>query len=185
MYAKLVSRLGLFALVVIAFGLASCAPDLLSDRDSLAGADPRSLGASLASQRNFRAHLSGGEEVPPLDTQAQGQAVLQLNKEATGLSYRLIAANILDIRQSHIHLGPKGANGPVVAFLYPDAPPPVLIPGRFDGVLAEGTVTADDLVGPLAGMTLSDLLAEMAAGNAYVNVHTTRFPGGEIRGQVF
>jgi len=63
-----------------------------------------------------------------------------------------------------------------VAFLYPEASPPILIPGRFNGVLAEGTITANDLVGPLAGMAVSDLLAEMAAGNAFVNVHTTQFP---------
>jgi hypothetical protein len=46
-------------------------------------------------------------------------------------------------------------------------------------------VTADDLVGPLAGGELGDLIAEMVAGNTYVNVHTVANPGGEIRGQLF
>jgi hypothetical protein len=62
-------------------------------------------------------------------------------------------------------------------------------------VLAEGTFTAANLVGPLAGHPLSDLLAAIQSGNAYVNVHTNDgqgaantgpgdFPGGEIRGQL-
>jgi hypothetical protein len=71
-----------------------------------------------------------------------------------------------------------------VAFLYPDAPPAQLIPGRSNGVLAEGVITADDLIGPLAGQSLDDLLDQIRAGNVYVNVHTTQFPGGEVRGQI-
>jgi hypothetical protein len=64
-----------------------------------------------------------------------------------------------------------------------------------DGVLATGTITAANLVGPLAGHPLSDLLSSMQAGNTYVNVHTNDgvappntgpgdFPGGEIRAQI-
>jgi hypothetical protein len=62
-------------------------------------------------------------------------------------------------------------------------------------VLAEGTFAAADLVGPLSGHALSDLIAAVEAGDAYVNVHTNDgqdgintgpgdFPGGEIRGQL-
>jgi hypothetical protein len=85
---------------------------------------------------------------------------------------------------AHIHLGPVGETGPVVVWLYPDGPPPQEIPGRFDGVLAEGTITSENLVGPLAGATLADLIDEIQAGNAYVNVHTVQNPPGEIRGQI-
>ena len=137
-----------------------------------------------ASTRNFRAHLMGGQEGPPAATLAQGQAVFQLSKDGTMLHYTLIASNIENILQSHIHLAPAGVNGPVVVWLYPSSPPAVLIPGRFSGVLAEGTITADDLVGPLAGQPLSSLIDEITAGNAYVNVHTSQYPGGEIRGQI-
>ncbi|OGD44427.1 CHRD domain protein [Candidatus Bathyarchaeota archaeon RBG_16_57_9] len=126
----------------------------------------------------------GGQEVPPAATLAQGQAVFQLSKDGTMLHYTLIASNIENILQSHIHLAPAGVNGPVVVWLYPSSPPAVLIPGRFSGVLAEGTITADDLVGPLAGQPLSSLIDEITAGNAYVNVHTSQYPGGEIRGQI-
>jgi hypothetical protein len=88
------------------------------------------------------------------------------------------------VLMAHIHIGPAGVNGPVVVWLYPEGPPPQLIEGRFDGILAEGVITEADLVGMLAGMTMDDLVAEMLAGNTYVNVHTTQFPGGEIRGQI-
>lgn len=140
--------------------------------------------AMAAGGKNFIAHLSGGEEVPSVETLAQGQAIFKLNKTGDELSYRLIAANIEDVVQSHIHLAPAGVNGPVVVWLYPSAPPARLIPGRFDGVLAEGTITAADLVGPMAGQPLSVLLDAMNAGNTYVNVHTLANPGGEIRGQI-
>jgi hypothetical protein len=142
--------------------------------------------------RNYTAHLSGDGEVPQRSTLAQGQAIFHLSADGTKLSYRLIAANITNVVASHIHIGATDVNGPVVAFLFGPAPAGG---GRFDGVLAEGTITAANLVGPLAGHPLSDLIAAMEAGNAYVNVHTNDgvaptntgpgdFPGGEIRGQI-
>jgi len=140
--------------------------------------------AAFAGSPSFSAHLAGRNEVPAVDTLAQGQAHFKLSEDGTALEYKLIAANVENILQSHIHVGAAGTNGPVVVFLYPDAPPAVLIPGRFDGVLAEGVITSADLIGPLTGMTLDDLLAAIEAGNAYVNLHTSQFPGGEIRGQI-
>ena len=137
-----------------------------------------------ADKQNFVAHLSGGEEVSPAETLAQGQVIFQLSKSGDELGYRFIAANIENVMMSHIHLAPAGVNGPVVVWLYPSQPPAQLIPGRFSGVLAEGTITAANLVGPLAGMALSDLIAALESGTAYVNVHTTAYPGGEIRGQI-
>jgi hypothetical protein len=134
--------------------------------------------------RTFVAPLNGAEEVPPVDTRARGAAIFRLSADGTELSYRLIASNIHDVEMAHIHVAPAGQNGPVVVWLYPDAPPPQPIPGRHDGVLATGTITASDLVGPLAGMAMDDLVAEIRAGDAYVNVHTSQWPGGEIRGQL-
>lgn len=137
-----------------------------------------------APDRNFSTHLSGGEEVPPVETKAEGQAIFMLSTDGNELYYKLIAANIEDILQSHIHLAPEGTNGPIVTWLYPSTPPAILIQGRFNGVLAEGTITAADLTGPLAGQPLSALISEMEDGNTYVNVHTLQNPGGEIRGQI-
>lgn len=133
---------------------------------------------------NHRTHLTGDEEVPPNDGRGQGQAVFKVSGDGSSVSFRLMIANIENTLMAHIHLAPAGSNGPIVVWLRPSGPPPQLVPGRFDGVYAEGTFTAANLVGPLAGRPLSDLVDAMRAGNTYVNVHTTQFPPGEIRGQI-
>ena len=151
--------------------------------------------SALAGQpeaRNFVAHLDGDEEVPQRDTLAQGQAIFHLSKDGMELDYQLIVANIENVVASHIHLGPVGVNGPVVAFLAGPFPPGG---GRVDGVLAQGTIIAANLVGPLSGQSLSVLIEAMRTAGTYVNVHTNDgvppadtgpgdFPGGEIRGQI-
>ncbi|AZH25152.1 CHRD domain-containing protein [Haloplanus aerogenes] len=150
----------------------------------LSGASAAGI-AVAKEKRNFRTHLSGDEEVDAVETDAQGQATFQLDKAGDELRYRLIVANIDDVSMAHIHSAPAGSNGPAVAWLYPEGgSSPELIPGRFDGVLAEATLTADDLVGPLDGGTMNDLVALLRAGGAYVNVHTEAHPGGEVRGQI-
>lgn len=133
---------------------------------------------------HHRTHLTGDEEVPPNDGRGQGQAVFKVSGDGNSVSYRLMIANIENTLMAHIHLAPAGSNGSIVVWLRPSGPPPQLVPGRFGGVYAEGTFTGANLVGPLAGRPLSDLVDAMRAGNTYVNVHTTQFPGGEIRGQV-
>lgn len=148
--------------------------------------------AGAATGQNFDAHLSGDQEIPARDTDATGHAVFRLDSSGTKLDYRLIVANVENVVASHIHVGALGENGPVVAFLYGPVPAGG---GRSDGVIATGTITAADLVGPLAGHPLADLVDQMRAGTAYVNVHTNDgiapintgpgdFPGGEIRGQI-
>jgi hypothetical protein len=134
---------------------------------------------------NFRAHLSGGQEVPENDSRATGQAVFQLSKDGTELSYKVIVANIENVTMAHIHLAPAGVNGPVVAWLYPSSPPAQLIPGKTNGILAEGTITSANLVGMLAGQPLSALVEAIKEGRTYVNVHTLQYPPGEIRGQIW
>jgi hypothetical protein len=140
--------------------------------------------SAQAEQRNFRTSLSGQQEVPPVDTSARGQATFRSSSDGTSLQFQLVVANIQNVTQAHIHLGESGVNGPVVAWLYPPAPPAQLISGGFQGVLSAGEIRTDDLVGPLGGQPLQTLLAQMAAGTAYVNVHTSQVPAGEIRGQI-
>ena len=127
----------------------------------------------------FHAILEGDEEVPPVDSDAKGAAIFRTNNDETELNYRLIVANIEDVTAAHIHLAPRGENGDIVAFLFEEP-----TEGRTNGVLAEDTITSADLVGPLEGSTLSELIDEMEAGNTYVNVHTVQHPSGEIRGQI-
>lgn len=150
---------------------------------------------------NFGTPLSSNEEVMPAgvvnDSRARGNATFQLSADGSELSYQLSVANIDNAFMAHIHLAPVGVNGPIVVWLYPStAPTPGPIAGgRLDGVIARGTITAANLVGPLSGQPLSALLDALRSGGAYVNVHTNDgvdpintgpgdFPGGEIRSQV-
>lgn len=87
-------------------------------------------------------------------------------------------ANIETVRFGQLHLGNRGANGGVVADLVGrTAPSP-------QGVIAEGTITAASLKGPLLNKSLNDLVTAMENEGVYANVHSDRFPGGEMRGQV-
>ena len=142
--------------------------------------------AQAPAAKNFVAHLSGGDEVPPRETSAAGQAIFNLSDNETQLSFRLIVSNIENVVASHIHLGVAGVNAPVVAFLAGTFPP---AGGHHDGILSEGVITSANLVGPLAGMDLSVLVTALRTGGAYVNVHTNNgidptnegpgdFPGG-------
>lgn len=163
---------------------------------------------------NHRTHLSGDQEVvsfgppTPADSNAQGQAIFQIARDGQSFDYKLIASNIENIIMAHIHCGPAGANGPVMVWLYPGvtATGPVAPGrGRHDGVLAEGTVVdgaamhvrnvAPSATCPGGVSNFAHVLAQIRAGNAYVNVHTNDgvaptntgpgdFPGGEIRGQI-
>jgi hypothetical protein len=129
---------------------------------------------------NFVAHLSGDEEVPPVATSAQGQAIFHFSDTDNELLYKLIVANIEGVTQAHIHCGVEGVNGPVVAFLFG----PVLGGLDANGVLAQGALTNTNITNALCGATIPDLVQSMRTGNAYVNVHTLANPGGEIRGQI-
>ena len=134
---------------------------------------------SAENTKNFVASLKGSNEVPPRDTNAAGNAIFRVLNDDE-IYFKLIVANIDNVLAAHIHLAAEGVNGPVVVGLFggPNTGE------QTEGILAEGIITAGDLVGPLSGLTLEDLIEAMAEGNTYVNVHTTQFPGGEIRGQI-
>jgi len=144
----------------------------------------RGTAAVPVSSRHFAAPLRGGAEVPPNASDAAGMAGFNVRANATAIDYMVLIGRLDNTTQGHIHLAPAGTNGPVVAWLYPSSPPAQPIPGEFNGVLGEGTLTAANLVGPLAGQPLSALIDAMRAGNTYVNIHTQAFPPGEIRGQI-
>jgi hypothetical protein len=85
--------------------------------------------------------------------------------------------------KAHIHVATTpGANGPVVLWLFPAAPPSTLIEGTFSGLLGTGIATPANLTGASGVTTCEDLRTAIAEGRAYVNAHTTAFPAGEIRG---
>lgn len=129
----------------------------------------------------FIAELSGRNEVPPVRTDASGAALICVNADRTIIQVRLFVSDIRNVTEAHIHLGERGENGPVVAFLFGPSDP---IDVKDEELLSARTITRGDLVGPLAGQPLSTLVTAMRQGNAYVNVHTVQNPEGEIRGQI-
>ena len=150
---------------------------------------PATAGATSAA-KNFTAHLTGAEEVPPRATDATGQATFRLLSSGD-VAFRLIVDDIENVVASHIHCGDRGVNGPVVQFLFGNAPAGG---GPVEGVLSSGTFDPDGQTCTFAEGTIS-LLEAMRAGRTYVNVHTNDgddtpnegpgdFPGGEIRGQI-
>lgn len=152
----------LFSVLVAAalgLGLAACNGD-----DDVQGPD----------ETVFNAQLSGANEVPPVQTDATGMATFTLS-EGT-VTYRIEVENLVEGFAAHIHVGAATENGPIVVDLF-SADPPVTID---DGLLVEGSFTAADVT----DITFDDLLDLMETGGAYVNVHTSANPPGEIRGQI-
>ncbi len=135
---------------------------------------------ALAATDTFKATLTGKEEIPAVTTAAEGSAVFELSADGKALSYVLTVKDIENVTASHIHAGKVGESGGVVVALFMGPKKE----GKFSGELARGTITADKLAGSLAGKTVADLAAMLRSGGAYVNVHTTKNPPGEIRGQV-
>ena len=138
---------------------------------------------ALAQKTKFTATLSGGEQVPAIDSSAKGEATFQLNSAGDSLTYTISVTDIEDASAAHIHMAAMGTNGQPVAMLYPSDASPAKV-GKYSGVLAKGTITAAALIGPLKGKTIADLVEQINAGNTYVNVHTKAHAGGEIRGQL-
>lgn len=130
--------------------------------------------------QRFRAILRGSEEVPPVRTNATGNVRFRLSEDGLRLHFRLTVNNLQNFTQAHIHIGARGVNGPVVAFLFG----PVTRGISVDRGVVRGTLTRNDLVGPLQGRPLSDLVTLMNRGQTYANAHTTQNPNGEIRGQI-
>jgi hypothetical protein len=125
---------------------------------------------------NFQAPMSGGEEVPEVETQATGVAKFKLRE--AGLAFKLNVANIENVFAAHVHCGAVGTNGPVGVTLF------IGEPASVNGTLAEGVITEPD-PGNLCGwVDLDDVLAAMENGGTYANAHTTANAGGEIRGQI-
>lgn len=129
----------------------------------------------------FFAKLRGRNEVPPVETDARGQAFFKLSRGELSLKFKLELFDIENVVVAHLHIGAKGTNGPVVAFLFG----PITNPVSIECATFTGMITQEDLVGPLAGQTLDALVNEIIAGKIYINVHTVQHPNGEIRGQLY
>jgi len=136
-----------------------------------------------APARHFLAHLTGDQEVPPTGSPGTGMLDLRLTDNDTKLRFRLRAEGVTRIIQSHIHIGAPGTNGPVVVFFFAPTPNTADKAITGDGFEVAGVRTAADFALP-TGVTFAAFLADLRAGNTYVNIHSPAHPGGEIRGQI-
>jgi hypothetical protein len=134
--------------------------------------------STVFANHEFSANLTGQQEVPPVNTQATGEATFVLNmpKNET-INFYENATGIQGVTKGHIHSGVQGQNGPIVVTLFNLDSPQNEVPQN-------GNFTADDLEGPMQGKIISDLMAAMKNGSTYVNFHTEKNPNGEIRGQL-
>ena len=148
--------------------------------------------------RDFETDMTGFEEVPSVSTTGGGQVDAAVNRAGTELRYTLRYRNLEGaVQQSHIHFGQEGVNGGIVVFLctnlgngpvgrdVPPCPPP---PATVEGVLtADDVSTSAASAGArtqgIAEREFAELVRAMRAGVTYANVHSDRWPGGEIRGQ--
>jgi len=148
-----------------------------TDGDSIGNPFARTATVSLAAGevvtctfRNLRTytapsrfvfHLSGDQEVPPVPGSARGGCYAQFNAATSEMSI-VCTHNLSDATIMHIHRGARGVNGPVVLDLGNPTSPVNAV---------------------WSNMTPSDI-ADLNAGNLYVNIHTAGRPGGALRGQI-
>jgi CHRD domain-containing protein len=132
--------------------------------------------------REFKAELSGAEEVPPVATATTGEVQFRVNSAMTEIAFELEiknATHILGAVGAHLHCAKRGVNGPIIAFL---AGP---VPGGFDGkVKVKAVLTAANIMTTPCGTTIAAIVQAMEDGSVYANAHSPAHQTGEIRGQV-
>jgi hypothetical protein len=157
---------------------------------SVAGADDRDR------QMTLNARLSGFAEVPVISTTGKGSFRATIDPVSGNIDYTLSYADLQGkVTQAHIHIGPAQAAGGIAVWLCQTATnaapvtiPPSVVPTCPDpsGTI-KGTITPAHVIGPNAQLIapgqLDEVVAAIKAGVAYVNVHSSAVPAGEIRGQ--
>jgi hypothetical protein len=125
--------------------------------------------------------LYGGDETPALNTGALGTAEVSVDVTNREIAVTLKIFNIpTTTTAGHIHVGPRGVAGPVV----------IDFPATIAGRTGDFTMTfrvGEEAFRPRAAVgihTMEDAIQAITGGNSYVNIHTTQFPAGEIRGQL-
>ncbi len=168
-------RVRAFSLVTMIAGIVTIAT--CGDDEPSAPAVPR---------ETFRATLSGANERPnPVTSNGTGTGVVVIfGAGADSISYDVKIGQIDSVTASHIHAGDATVAGSIM-FGWPNVSPPTSFPTagtQFQlGMIRRGPP-------PTAGFsgifTFDSLVTRLRAGTAYVNVHTRRFGGGEIRGNL-
>jgi hypothetical protein len=145
-------------------------------------------------KRNFgSASMNGYQEAPPISTVGSGSFEASLNGAGDAINYTLSYGDLeATVTQAHIHFGQRSVSGGIIAWLCegtltsPSESTPTCPPST--GGTVSGTITALEVIGPtaqgIAAAEFAELVRAVRAGAVYANVHTTKFGGGEIRGQV-
>ncbi|MCI0402909.1 MAG: CHRD domain-containing protein [Acidobacteria bacterium] len=146
---------------------------------------------SAQGKRPLKATLQPFEEVPSVSSVAGGEFRAKISGDESAIEYELSYAGLEGtVTQAHIHFGQMGVNGGISVWLCGTAalPGPAGTPPCPQAGTVSRTVTAADVIGPagqgIAAMEFAELVEALRSGVAYANVHSTKFPGGEIRGQI-
>jgi CHRD domain len=137
--------------------------------------------------RQMKTKLTGFEEVPSISSTGRGDFQARLAHDESALEYTLSYEDLegTTTTAAHIHLGQRGVSGGGSAFSCGGGGKPAC-PAVSGSV--SGTIIAADVVGPagqgIAAGELAELIRAMRQGVTYVNVHTDKHTGGEIRGQL-
>jgi len=157
------------------------------------------LAPSIAGAERISADLIGYDEVPSVNTVAQGEFRAQIARDGQSISYELRYSGLQGtVQQSHIHIAQAGVNGSIViwlcqtsgTFLDPTGLAPQCPAGQATEAVVTGNITAKNVIAgsmapqQLTAGDLADVIAAIRAGVGYANVHTNLSPGGEIRGQI-
>ena len=144
--------------------------------------------------------MVGYQENPDISTAGVGSFDARLSKDGDSIHYVLTYSGLEGaVTQSHVHFGKPAINGGISFWLCQTtgtpAPASVAAVTPFcptPGGTVEGDITAAQVLGPnsppanqgIEPGNLAEILAAMRAGHAYANVHSTKWPGGEIRAQI-
>jgi CHRD domain len=148
-------------------------------------------GSALAHD-GIETRLKSYREVPSVSSTAVGKFKASVDEKSGAINYELSYSGLQgDVRMAHIHLGQRGVNGGIMVWLCqtstnPD--PTGLSPTCPQSGTVTGTLQAANVIGPAGQgvdpMEFAEVLAAIRAGVAYANVHSSKFPAGEIRGQL-
>jgi hypothetical protein len=140
----------------------------------------------LSGARHVGADLNGYQEVGSISTTGEGSFAASIDDENRLITYELSYAALegTTTSASHIHFAQRSVNGGVIAFLCGGGGKPPCPPteGTVTGVISAADVLVSDR-GIEAG-AFEEFVQAIRAGHTYVNVHTNKWPGGEIRGQI-
>jgi hypothetical protein len=151
-----------------------------------------SMAVAEGGKKNLKAdELTGYQENPDISTVAGGSFKVTLDDAARTFTYELSYSGLEGtVQQAHIHFGKRAVNGGVALFLCgtATAPGPAGTPTCPQSGTVSRTVGAGDILAPgtqgIEAGSFEELAAALRAGHAYANVHSSKWPAGEIRAQI-